>query len=67
MPVSVASGERSFSNLKVIKTYLRSSMSQEILSSLVTLSVENAITQNLDISELVKTLADKKATKVNIN
>ena len=31
MPVSVASCERSFSKLKIIKTYLRSTMAQEIL------------------------------------
>jgi hypothetical protein len=37
IPVSGASGERSFSKLKLIKTYLRSSMSQERLSSLATL------------------------------
>ncbi|XP_063806526.1 uncharacterized protein LOC134986481 [Pseudophryne corroboree] len=36
-PVSVASEERSFSKLKLIKTYLRSSMSQEMLTSLATL------------------------------
>jgi len=33
MPVSVASGERSFSKLKIIKNYLRSSMNQERLST----------------------------------
>jgi hypothetical protein len=53
MPVSVASGERSFSKLKLIKTYLRSSMSKERLNSLATHSIENAIAQNLDFSELV--------------
>jgi hypothetical protein len=67
MPVSVASGERSFSKLKLIKTYLRSSVPQERLSSLATLSTENAIAQNLNFSELVKTFADKKARKVNFN
>ena len=37
MPVSVASGERSFSKLKIIKNYLRSSMNQERLSDLAIL------------------------------
>jgi hypothetical protein len=60
MPVSVTSGERSFSKLKILKTYLRSSMSQEMLSSLATLSIENAISQNLHFFELVKTFADKR-------
>nr|CAI5858452.1 unnamed protein product [Callosobruchus analis] len=37
MPVSVASCERSFSKLKLIKTYLRSTMGQERLSGLAIL------------------------------
>jgi hypothetical protein len=67
MPVSFTSGESSFSKLKLIKTYLRLSMSQERLSFLATLSIENAIAQNLDFSKLVKTFADKEARKVNFN
>jgi hypothetical protein len=67
MQVSVASDERSFSKLKLIKTYLRSPMSQERLSSLSTLSTENTVTQNLSFSELMKTFADAKATKVTFH
>jgi hypothetical protein len=65
MPFSISSGERSFS--KLIKTYLRSSMSEERLSSLATLSIENVFAQNLNSSKLVKTFADKNARKVNLN
>jgi hypothetical protein len=57
-PVSVTSGERSFS--KLIKTYLRSSVSQEKLSSLATVSIENAITQNW--SKLLQTRKREKST-----
>ena len=38
LPVSVASDERSFSKLKLIKTYLRSCMTQERLSDLAFLA-----------------------------
>ena len=38
--MSVASVERSFSKLKIIKTYLRSTMSQERLDESVLLSIE---------------------------
>jgi hypothetical protein len=37
------------------------------MSSLATLSAENSIAQNLDISELVNTFADVKARKVNFH
>lgn len=65
IPVTVASGERSFSKLKLIKTYLRSTIAQDTLTNLATLSIENDISQNLDFSELIKIFAEKKARKVN--
>ena len=39
--VTVASAERSFSKLKLIESYLRSTISQEILNGLAILSIEN--------------------------
>ena len=41
VPVTVAKAERSFSKLKLIKNFLRSSMSQERLSGLALLSIKN--------------------------
>ncbi|XP_057662499.1 uncharacterized protein LOC130897582 [Diorhabda carinulata] len=41
IPLIVASAERSFSKLKLIKTYLRSTMSQERLNALAIISIEN--------------------------
>lgn len=66
IPVTVAKGERSFSKLKLIKTYLRSTMCQERLSDLGILSIENAIAQKLNYSELIKKFASAKARKVAI-
>ena len=51
IPVSVATAERSFSKLKLIKTYLRSAMAQERLSGLAILSIENERVRKLDLRE----------------
>lgn len=64
IPVTVASGERSFSKLKLIKTYLRSTISQSRLTNLATLSIENEIAENMDFERLIKEFADVKARKV---
>jgi len=48
IPVTVASGERSFSKLKLIKTYLRSSMLQDRLNGLAMLSIEKGVASELD-------------------
>ena len=66
MPVTVASAERSFSKLKLIKNYLRSTMSQERLTNLATISIEEAILDHIDIHETIKDFANKKARKVEI-
>jgi hypothetical protein len=66
LPMSVASGERSFSLLKLIKTRLRSSMSQERLSGLATIAVENRTAMKLKSEEILGEFANMKAHKVNL-
>lgn len=63
LPVTVATAERSFSKLKLIKTFLRSTMSQERLSSLALLSIENARARNIDIKDAVKDFAHQNARR----
>ena len=46
IPLTTASSERSFSKLKLKKTYLRNSMRQERLHNLDILSIEHSITRN---------------------
>ena len=48
IPVTVASAERSFSKLKLIKSYLRSTMSQEKLNGLAMMSIEKYLADKLD-------------------
>ena len=61
--ITVAAGERSFSKLKLIKSYLRSSMSQDRMNSLAILSIENYIAKNINIESAMKRSADLKARK----
>lgn len=67
IPATVASGERSFSKLKLIKMYLRSTISQSRLTNLATLSIENEIAEKLDFTDVVHAFADKKARKVKFH
>ena len=64
IPVSVATAERSFSKLKLIKTYLRSTMGQERLTGLAMLSIESERAKKLDLEQIVDEFAERKARKV---
>ena len=66
LPVSVASRERRFSKLKLIKTYLRSTMSQRSLVDLATSSIEYDYASTLEWKELVETFTMKKARKIKL-
>lgn len=61
LPVTAASGERSFSTLKRLKTYLRSTMSQERPSSLAVISIEHEIVETLDTDSIITRFAEAKA------
>ncbi|XP_022168799.1 zinc finger MYM-type protein 1-like [Myzus persicae] len=63
LPVTVASAERTFSKLKLIKNYLRSTMSQTRLSGLAMISIENERAKKLNLSLLVKTFAQDRSRK----
>ena len=63
LPVTVASAERSFSKLKLIKSYLRSSIAQERLDSLALISIENEAARELDLNELVDRFSNAKARR----
>ena len=67
IPVTVASAERSFSKLKLIKSYLRSTMSQERLSRLAILSIEKEMLAKLECKNLISNFASQKVRKINFN
>jgi hypothetical protein len=63
IPVTVASCEWSFSKLKLIKTYLRSTISQERMAGLALLSIENEQAKILNKDELITAFANKKSRR----
>ena len=63
IPVTVASIERSFSKLKLIKSYLRLTMSQERLSGLAILSIEKEMLAEFECKNLISNFASKKQEK----
>ena len=62
-PATVVSAERSFSKLKLIKNYLRSTMSQDRLNNLTRLSIESDIAKQIDFDSVIRSFAKKKARK----
>ena len=58
LPISNCSAERSMSRLKLIKTRLRSTMSDEMLHDLMILSSEKDILDNLDIDVIINRFAN---------
>jgi hypothetical protein len=52
--VTVASAERSFSKLKLLKSYLRSTMTQERLNGLATIALENDILEKINYEGMIE-------------
>ena len=53
IPITTASAERSFSALKRVKTFLRTTMSDERLTHLAMLSIHSRRAKNLDLERVV--------------
>ena len=63
LPVTVASAERSFSKLKLISPTCVVQMSQERLSGLDIISIENARATKIEVKGLIKEFSKKKQKK----
>ena len=66
IPVSVAEAERSFSKLKIVKNFLRSTMGQERLNGLCMLSIESELAKSLNFDDIIAQFASKKARKCQV-
>lgn len=67
LPVSIASCERSFSKLKLIKNYLRSTIGQDRLSNLAIISIEYNIAKDINYDDIINDFAQMKARRVQLN
>ena len=63
VPISSAQAERTFSRLKQIKSYLRSTMSESRLSNLALLFIEREISEKANFNNVVETFARMKNRK----
>ncbi|KAE9529170.1 hypothetical protein AGLY_011966 [Aphis glycines] len=59
-PATNYSAEQSFSTLKRVKSYLRSTMKEERLNALATLNIESEITRELDYKDIIEEFANKQ-------
>ena len=63
VPVMVASAERSFSKLKLLKNYLRSTITQERLNGLATLCMEKKLMDEIDIDPIISDFAPRNVRR----
>jgi len=63
VPVTVASAERSFSKLKLLKNYLRSPMSQERLNGLAMCCIEKDVLDNVDLDIVLNDFASRNTRR----
>nr|KYP36130.1 hypothetical protein KK1_042770 [Cajanus cajan] len=62
--VTIVIIERNFSNLKLLKYYLRSTILQDKLNGLVILSIENEMLELLNYKTLINNFATQKVKKL---
>jgi len=61
--VSNCTGERSFSVLKIVKNYKRSSMKDDRLNAFSQLSIESDLLKILNLAEIINDFATSKSRK----
>lgn len=67
IPVTNASGEKSFSSLKLIKTYLRNSLSDDHLTDMALLSIEGKLLNDEDTDGIISAFLNRQGRKWRTN
>ena len=66
IPVIVASVERSFIKLKLLKSYLRSAMTQEILNNLAMIALESDMLEKIDYERIIEDFISKNVQRIKL-
>ena len=64
IPVTTATAERSFSSLRRIKTYLRSTMTEQRLNNILLLHAHKEMTDALNLTEIARLFVSCNARRV---
>ena len=66
IPVTVASVERSFIKLKLLKSYLRSTMTQERLNDLAMIALESDMLEKIDYERIIEDFISKNVQRIKL-
>ena len=66
IPVTVASAERSFSKLKLLKSYLRSTMLQQRLTDLAQISLESELLEKIEYERIIEEFISRNAKRMKL-
>ena len=64
IPVTVASAERSFSKLKLLKSYMRTMMTQQRLNDLATISLESEVLEKIAYEDIIEDFISKNPQRM---
>lgn len=64
IPVTVASAERSFSKLKLLKSYMRTTMTQQRLNDLATISLESEVLEKIGYEDIIEDFISKNPQRM---
>lgn len=66
IPVTVASAERSFSKLKLLKSYMRTTMTQQRLNDLTIIALESEVLEKIDYEDIIEDFISKNTPRMRM-
>ena len=66
LPVANTEGERSFSALKKVKNYLRSSLTQDHVCDFCIMTIEKSFTKSMSFEDIIDKFAAAKCRKYQL-